>query len=366
MTMTGLFLCGDRDLGKERASYARAFARKNVQIVCVEEHFPLDGEIRFLLERCAERPSLIVHPELSAPYLPWGLTETDIPTVCLHIDTYAYTHRRIAWSMLFDIVLVFHPGYDEKFREAGHPGACFIPHAVEVEDFSGEERERVFDLGWVGQSQGPLYRTRERILPALSHSFRMNDWKKRYSREDMAEIYRRSKIVVNIGRDDYPQDANLRVFEAMAGGALLITVLPSELPQIGFQDGVHFLGYRNEQEIEPLVRKYLTDEPGRRSIADAGREKVLREHTYDRTVETLLQQVERHSGKLLAPARSWSESRVRMAYLDYFAAHGELGIAVRELRRIVRLSAGDAVRGASLLVRAWARKVRSRIAVDGM
>jgi spore maturation protein CgeB len=51
----------------------------------------------------------------------------------------------------------------------------------------------------------------------------MNEWWRLYTYEEMVKVYQRSKIVVNVGRDDYPQDANLRVFEAMAAGALLIT-----------------------------------------------------------------------------------------------------------------------------------------------
>jgi len=82
----------------------------------------------------------------------------------------------------------------------------------------------------------------------------MNDWSRRYEPEEMARIYRQSKIIVNIARDDFPQDANLRTFEAMATGALLLTSLPTELTEIGFEDGVHFVGFRKEAEIAPLVR----------------------------------------------------------------------------------------------------------------
>jgi hypothetical protein len=288
--------------------------------------------------------------------MPLGLTKVNIPTACFQIDTYAYTRRRIAWSMLFDLVFVFHPGYDTKFRAAGHPGAHFIPHAIEPSLFLGEEPGRVFDIGWVGQTRGPLYRTRERLLPVLSRAFRMNDWRSRHEPEEMARIYRQSKIVVNIARDDFPQDANMRAFEAMAAGALLLTSLPTELAQAGFEDGVHFVGYRKEAEIMPLVRKYLLEESARRQIAELARDKVLREHSYDRRVETILELVKQDGRKFLAPARSWPEERVHLAYLDYFAGNGALDCASDELRAIVRLSLGDATRGAAMLARAWARR----------
>jgi hypothetical protein len=261
--------------------------------------------------------------------------------------------------MLFDLVFVFHPGYDTEFRTAGHPGAHFIPHAIEPSLFIGEELGRVFELGWVGQTRGPLYRTRERLLPVLSRSFRMNDWNRHYEPEEVAWIYRQSKIVINVARDDFPKDANLRTFEAMAAGALLITVLPTELTQIGFEDGVHFVGFRKEAEIVPLVRKYLLEESARGRITEAARDKVLHEHSYDRRVETILELAKQNGLKFLAPARSWSEERVHLAYLDYFAGNGALDCALDELQAIARLSLGDATRGAGILAGAWARRSQS-------
>lgn len=360
--MTILFLCPKEELRHRLASYAQAFRKRGIRVVCVAKSFPFNVNLQDCLELCPERPSFILHPEAASSYLPLGLTEVDIPTAFFQIDTYAYTRRRIAWSMLFDHVFVFHPGYDAAFREAGHPGARFIPHAVDSELFAGKELERTFEVGWVGQVQGAIYRTREMVLPALSESFRMNDFARRYSIEEMAGVYRQSKIVVNIGRDDFPQDANLRTLEAMGAGALLITSLPSELTQIGFDEGVHFIGYREAEEIRPVISKYLEEDSARQRMADAARQKVLREHTYDQRVEWLLRQIEACGKKLLAPARAWAEERVRLAYLDYFAGNGALKCAGKEFRCIARLSLKEAALGGSLLARAYARMVRSRFA----
>ena len=358
--MTILILQKEETNGREGSAYQRAFCRGGHRLVGVHAGFPPNGDISQFLDRCPEQPALILHPE-QISVMPQGLTRFNIPTACFQIDTYAYTRRRIAWSMLFDLVFVFHPGYDIEFRAAGHPGAHFIPHAIEPSLFVGEEPGRVFDIGWVGQTRGHLYRTRERLLPALSRAFRMNDWRSRHEPKEMARIYRQSKIVVNIARDDFPQDANMRAFEAMAAGALLLTSLPTELAQAGFEDGVHFIGYRKEAEIVPLVRKYLSEESARRRIAEVARDKVLREHSYDRRVETILELVKRDGRKFLAPARSWPEERVRLAYLDYFAGNGALDCASEELRAIARLSLGDATRGAAILARGWVRRSRARM-----
>jgi hypothetical protein len=359
--MTILVLCGEGNLCNMLAHYAEALRRQGVRLVCADPKFARNGNLDEWLRLCPERPSLIWHPESDVPYLPWGLASADIPTLCFQVDTYAYTSKRIAWSMLFDFVLVFHPGYESKFRNAGHAGARFVAHAVDAQQFAGPEMERIYDVGWVGQTTGPIYHKRGPILNELSKSFRMNNAKRRYSLEEMALTYRQSKIVVNVGRDDYPQDANLRTFEAMASGALLLTSLPTELSEIGLEEGVHFVGYRDVREIVPLVRRYVEDEGARRKIAEGCRQKILSEHTYKQRADTILALIDRFENERCAPARKWPEARVRLTYLDYFAGNGALDCAFAELPRIARGGFVEAAEGAGILTRVWGQRTRARI-----
>jgi hypothetical protein len=256
-----LFLCRiqDEDLNRERHvyGYAKAFHNRGIHIIYVPQNFPVDGDLKVLLEGYRDEPSLIIQPQTVFPMLPRGLTETPILTACFQGDVYAYTHHRIRWSMLFDYAILFHPGYEERFRESGHPKPLTLPLAVDAKIFEKAEQERIFEVGWVGRLDGPIYKTRRRVLQLLSQHFRMNEWWRFHTYEEMANVYQRSKIVVNIARDDYPKDANFRVFEAMAAGALLITKLPSELTLIGFEPNVHFVGYRDEKELLDLVKYYL-------------------------------------------------------------------------------------------------------------
>jgi hypothetical protein len=316
-----------------------------------------------MVARCGERPSLILHPELDFPLLPQGLTELNIPTACFQIDTYAFTKHRIRWSMLFDHPIVFHPGCQEQFQRAGHSGLITIYHAAARDLFDKPEIERIFDVGWVGRAFAgmPIHKTRNRILTLLADTFQVNDWKKFHSFEEMAEVYRRSKVVVNVARDDFPQDANMRAFEAMAAGSLLISRMPSELTAIGFQEGVHFVGYRDEREIINLVTEYLREEQARCSISTAGRHKVLNEHTYDSRVDFLLQEMEQRSDKFFAPARQWTEARTRLCYLHYYASHRLPSTAHSSScdyrpPRLAPCARGDASRPC------WARELCRRVA----
>jgi Glycosyl transferases group 1 len=356
--MTILCLCREEHHWKLIPGYAEAFRRREIEFACVADSIPLDATIDEVVRSSGTIPSVIFHFESAHPLFPTGLERSEIPTVCFHPDTYAFTERRIRWSSLFDHVAVFHPGYVERFAAAGHPGSFLLPHAVRRELFEGPELERKFEVGWVGQTSGPFYQARAKWLPALAKEFRTNDWSTRYTVREVAETYRRSRIVVNIGRDDFPQDANLRVFEVLASGALLITSLPSELEQLGFTQSIHFVGYRNPAEINNLVRKYLDDETERTRIAAAGRALVLAEHTYEQRTEQLLARLADSGRRKQAPARSWPAARARLMAMDFYAAHGLTACAAGQFRRVAGRGFRETIEAASLLSRAALRSLR--------
>jgi len=69
--------------------------------------------------------------------------------------------------------------------------------------------------------------------------------------------------VVSVCRTIFPFEANTRMFETMAGGGAARGPRRNEISDLGFEEGTHFVAYRDEAEIVPLVRAYLNDEtPG--------------------------------------------------------------------------------------------------------
>ena len=200
-----LCLCQEDNHRKLIPGYAHAFRERGIKFSCVDWAPPFDCSLEQILRRCPERPSYILHFDSDFPLLPEGLSTSDIPTVCFQVDTYAFTKRRMLWSSLFDHVAVFHPGYEELFQRKGHPGAFLLPHAVRRDFFEAPDFPREFEVGWVGQTTGAAYGRRQVLLPRLARDFRMNDWERSYPLQGVAEVYRRSRVVVNIGRDDFPQ-----------------------------------------------------------------------------------------------------------------------------------------------------------------
>jgi hypothetical protein len=355
-----LWLSRKDEFMREIKGFAQALERAGASLVCLEADTPADVEIYRLIEKCSEPPSLIVHPEPWVAALPRGLTEVSIPTVGFQCDVYAYTHRRLLYSMLFDYVAILHPGFEDVFRHAGHPCPITLPFAADAQEFFDSGENRIFEIASVGRLFPNLYKTRIEVLTSLSRQFKMNEWQRYHKYETIPSVYRTSKIVINIPRDDYPTDVSMRFAEAMACGALFLTRMPSEMEALGFKEDVHFCGYRHPREIPEVASKYLRDEDARCRIARAGRDKVLREHTYDARIAALLDRIKQDSGKLHAPARCWRASRIRLAYLDYFAGNGVLGCAEKDLWAILKEGSPDSWRALELIARSRASGVRGR------
>src|SRR5215470_9734555 len=145
--MTILCLCREQHHWKLIPGYADALRRRGIEFFCVHDAIPFDAPLEEVLESCPSLPSAIFHFESAHPLFPVGLEKAPVPTVCFHPDTYAFTGRRIRWSMVFDHAAVFHPGYVERFAAAGHGGAFLLPHAVQRRFFDGPELTRELEIG---------------------------------------------------------------------------------------------------------------------------------------------------------------------------------------------------------------------------
>ena len=335
-----VLLCGQDELDKERRGFHRAFSRiAPVHLIPPSRGERWRDDLDALVAR-GERPLVIINPD-GKPWLPEGIENVPVPTAVFHIDTYVALQRRVRWSAMYDYTFVFHPGFEDAFRAAGIAGVRLLPHAAERDLFDQAEVERRFDVGWVGRKSRSIYGTRDRILAALSERFTMNDFGRFYAPEEMAEVYRASKIVVNVSRDDHPQDANMRCFEAMAAGALLITRGPSELTALGFEEGSHFITYDHPGDVSDIVAHWLARDADREAIARRARQLVLAGHTYDARVTTILETVR---GGVTAPARSWPKERVQALRFDYFVEYGDAPQSLTAYRRLVSTSLWRAAR----------------------
>jgi len=112
------------------------------------------------------------------------------------------------------------------------------------------------------------------------------------STTDAAKVYNLAKICPNV---HHPQTRsgglNTRAFEIpAAGGFELIDHVPGL--EEHFDVGREIVAYSSPVQFRELAEYYLAHPHERVAIADRGRARVLRDHTYERRLETILKTLE--------------------------------------------------------------------------
>jgi hypothetical protein len=353
-----LFLCRRAELSRERLGLQKAFERRGSTLWCIDDAPGAAADLG-AVARAGLQPALIIHPDGPTPILPAGIETSPVPTCCFQIDSFMAWQRRARWSLLFDRVFVFHDADVERYRAAGNPDVMPLFHAADVDAATPPAAPRDLEVSLIGRTD-EIYARRRRCLEALDGKVGMNEWRRPHRPDEAKAIYGRSKIVLNVGRDDFPGDVGVRFGEAMIAGALFATILPTELTTLGFVEGRDFVGFQGPDDVVEVCRRQLADDAARQRIAASGQKKVLSDHTYDRRAATILD----GAIAMNAPARRWSPAVAAATRLDYFAAKGELRGAARALVGIGLGHPALGARSVGLLARAAGRRVLGRLRRD--
>lgn len=83
---------------------------------------------------------------------------------------------------------------------------------------------------------------------------------------------------------------NQRVFDVPACNSFLLTDYYPSLENL-FEPGKEVACYKNIDEIDELIRMYLDDEKLRKKISEAGKKRVLAEHTYKHRAAEIVQKM---------------------------------------------------------------------------
>jgi glycosyltransferase involved in cell wall biosynthesis/2-polyprenyl-3-methyl-5-hydroxy-6-metoxy-1,4-benzoquinol methylase len=320
-----------------RATAARSVARRashshrpRVALIFDDERRPETTGVycRRALERLAEVEFFRPHQLDSIPRgkfdlflniddgLRYRLPDDLRPSAWWCIDT----HIDYAWSLEkardFDLVFAAQRDGAERLQKDGIPSVHWLPLACDPEIHAGVEQGALplspgEGRGEGGLQQQPLSNPKSKIenpksfdvcfvgnlipgpradLVRLIQQYFKNVYVGQAYFEEMAGIYRRSRIVFN---RSVANDVNMRVFEALSSGSLLLTNDLADNGQHGlFRDGVHLATYRDGHDLLDKLRFYLRRDDVRQRIAAAGRAEVLVKHTYRHRMEELLRSVD--------------------------------------------------------------------------
>jgi len=215
------------------------------------------------------------------------------PSLFWAIDTHVKPERCQSKARDFDFVFCAQRPGAAAMRKAGI-AARWCPLAFDPEIHRKHPLPKILDISFVGNSGRfrwgnffydgkEVFRERTRLLSLLKRRFNLFTGK--FFFEDMGVVFSLSKIVFNRSVKD---DVNMRVFEALGCGSLLVTNQIEHSQDLLFKHGEHFIEYRSPRELVERVAYYLHNPEEREQIASRGREEALRKHTYAHRMDYML------------------------------------------------------------------------------
>jgi FkbM family methyltransferase len=218
------------------------------------------------------------------------------PTAYWAIDTHLNYPWYLDCASEFDWLFTAQRDAVQRFQKDG-VAATWLPLACDPDMHCKYEVDKEFDVCFVGHIfEGP----RADLLRLLQRHFPRSFVGQRFF-EEMARTYSAARTVFN---RSIRNDVNMRVFEALSCGSLLMT---NDLRDNGqdelSRDGVHLATYRDGEELLDKIAFYLKHDAVRERIAAAGMALARERHTYRHRMETLLGHIEASRSKAM-PASS--------------------------------------------------------------
>jgi spore maturation protein CgeB len=234
-----------------------------VQVQCVDM---MPAEIA----RAIRAETRLVVGQLAAPPPPWKIEGIDLMISSLPnlVQSFRDQGLRAEW-----VPLAFEPSILERVPAAARDiGVSFIGslsayHASRIELLHEVARRTPLQI-WTADRSNPGVQG----LPATLHAA---VWGRR-----MYETLARSVSTINTHIDIAGDFANnLRLYEATGMGALLVTDAKRNLGQL-FEAGREVVAYRDARECADMLAYYLDHPEEAASIARAGQQRTLRDHTW--------------------------------------------------------------------------------------
>lgn len=170
------------------------------------------------------------------------------------------------------------------------PNVKWLPLAADPDVWSDQPQEiKKFPAVFVGNCYDPV---RHETLGALFQKGLVY-WPgiEGAIMEEGATQYRKAHAGLNIpsfyGTPEC-YDINMRVFEILSCGVVLITNYLPELIDLGIEDGKNCICYNKIQDIETIIKEVKNNFTWQ-NVGRAGRQLILEQHTYDHRAKRIIE-----------------------------------------------------------------------------
>jgi glycosyltransferase involved in cell wall biosynthesis len=221
--------------------------------------------------------------------IPVSLEKLSCLSLWYGIDTHMNYAKHLAVGALFDLTLIAQKQYVNALKKDGLHNVDWLPLGFPHRLLPTLDRERNIDVAYVGSTNWDVNHERYDLLDTLKNHFDSVSFG-RANPPEMIAIYSMAKIVFNKSINN---DLNMRFFEAMGSGAVLVTdpIMGNGLEDL-FVEEKHYFSYKNSEELIGLVKKLLTDEERMLQVGVEAKELILSKHTYDHRAEAIIEYIE--------------------------------------------------------------------------
>jgi hypothetical protein len=214
-------------------------------------------------------------------FLPENIEKFTGVKIGYFIDTHRSMFKRKIMAKCFDFVFVAQKNAVHHF-ESMH-NVAWLPLAYNDKHNSENNKNKKYEVSFIGNtSHKDSTRGREikKILKEFNHP-KTNC----YHFSDMLKIYSQSKVVLNktIGFE-----LNMRFFEGIGSGAVLLTDQKDEFIGDLFKPGEDFINFSSPEDAIRKIRIILSDYGSYSKNAKKAQNKVLMLHTYKNRLEQIL------------------------------------------------------------------------------
>jgi spore maturation protein CgeB len=175
-----------------------------------------------------------------------------------------------------------------------HQGRLLSSWACNTKQFYPTDSKKTIDVSFVGQKYGD----REEMLSGLNVSCYGFGWPNGFiDFKEMAQVLRNSKISINLCRGaDTKKQLKLRPFEICGSKTLCLCEYVEGIEQFfGVEDILddrkEIVVFKDKDELKGLIDYYLAHDAEREAIAQAGYERVIKEHKWEDRFEEIFSKI---------------------------------------------------------------------------
>ncbi len=233
-------------------------------------------------------------------------------------DHWRFDDFSVHWAPCFHFVSTTDVHAIPKYRASGYRNALLTQWAANPRLYKKGTGTMSYDVTFVGQSYGD----RQKVIQTLvdkgidvrtwgthwnvkqwhnyarklrllsSHQFEKLVNSSRIDQADMIKIFQSSRINLNLSVASQHRKNQIkgRNFEIPACGGFQLSGYAECLEEF-FVIDKEIVCYQSATELEEKVRYYLSHESERLTIAQAGYDRVLRDHTYEKRLSLLFSQM---------------------------------------------------------------------------